>query len=135
MTLEDLFKKLPKPAKRYVEARNKAMRKRALRAIKFDRRDACYVVHVGNTKCLDCGLQNFGHRLGCSQCRFDDMKFGVVYGACVNSGKLNKERLKALMEHSYFISYRDLHTRMIAGDRFYDISSEKELTLKQFEAE
>lgn len=132
MSLESLFAKFPKISKKVTTKNLKKIRKMRLRMTKFNRRDGCYVVSTGNVKCLDCGHENYGHRLGCTECR-NDMKRGVVWGAVLNTGKINKERLKPLIEHHEFITYADLYKRIKAGDRFYDTSQRIELTVKHFE--
>jgi hypothetical protein len=134
MSLAELFAKIP-PQKQKDKVRVlKEFRKERLIMSKFARRPGCYVVSTGNTKCLDCGLVNFAHRLGCTVCRLEAMEKGVQHGALINTGKLNtKDRFKPLMAQTEFIPYSALYKRLIAGERFYDTSHKTELTLKHFE--
>lgn len=134
MSLEEIFKNIPKPKKRQLIKSLKKIRKFSLRAAKFSRRKGCYVVITNNVKCLDCGLENFGHRLGCTECSKDLKKIikGVVYGAFLNTGKIGKDRTKPVISEHEFITYKDLHKRIVAGERFYDIGLEAELTVKHF---
>lgn len=135
MSLESLLAKFPKISKHARTKSLKKCRKFILRVSKFSRREGCYVVSTANIKCLDCGYETFGHRLGCPECSAVgglDGKRGVVYGALLNTGKINKQRLKPLIEHHEFIPYTDLFKRIKAGDRFYDTNSRTELTIKNF---
>lgn len=135
MSLESLLAKFPKISKKSQTRILKKSRKFKLRVAKFSRRDGCYVVSTGNVKCLDCGFENVGHRLGCTECRAIgglDGKRGVIYGATLNTGKINKDRVKPLIEQHEFITYHDLFNRIKAGDRFFDIGLRAELTVKHF---
>lgn len=133
MSLKSILASFPKPPKKVRERNLKILRKKALRIAKFNRRKGCYVISTGQTKCLDCGHENYGHRLGCGQCRIEGMKKGVVWGACLNTGPIGKERMTPTISTHDFISYKDLHNRIVAGERFFDIGSETELTVKNFE--
>ncbi len=133
MSLAELFAKIPPQKKKDKVRVLKKFRKARLIMSKFARRPGCYVVSTGNTKCLDCGLVNFAHRLGCTVCRLEAMEKGVQHGALINTGKLNtKDRFKPLMAQTEFIPYSALYKRLIAGERFYDTSQQTELTLKHF---
>lgn len=134
MNLEELFKNIPKPKKKAQVKSVKSMRKWILRIDKFNRRKGCYVVSTGSVKCLDCGLVNYGHRMGCTECSRDlnNVKKGVVWGACLNTGDIGKARRQPILQAYDFISYKDLHKRLVAGDRFYDVGYKTELTVKNF---
>lgn len=134
MSLAELFAKIPAKKQKDKVRSLKKMRTSRLIMSKFARRPGCYVVSIGNTKCLDCGLVNYAHRLGCTVCQLEAMKKGVQHGALINTGKLNtKDRFKPLMAQTEFIPYSALYKRLIAGERFYDTSQKTELTLKHFE--
>lgn len=135
MSLEELFKKIPKPKKKAQVKSLKKMRKWVLKIHKFNQRKGCYVVSTGDVKCLDCGLVNFGHRMGCTDCSRDlkNVKKGVVWGAALNTGPIGKARGQPIIQEHVFITYKDLHERLKAGDRFYGVSEKTELTLKHFE--
>lgn len=133
MSLKDILASFPKPQKKVMEKNRKILRKKALRIAKFDRRNDCYAISTQQTKCLDCGHENYGHRLGCGQCRIEGMKLGVVWGACINTGPIGKDRHTPTISTHEFVSYKDLYKRIVAGERFFDISSETELTVKNFE--
>ncbi len=134
MGLSELLAQAPKPSNRNRAKCSRKSFKQSLRIAKFNKRPGCYVVATGYTKCLDCGLINAMHRLGCTVCTLADMKQGIQHGAYLNMGPINtKDRFNPVMQQQEFITYRDLHKRIIAGERFYDFSNRVELTLKNFE--
>lgn len=133
MSLAALFAKIPRQKKKDEVRSLKKVRTSRLIMSKFARRPGCYVLSTGNTKCLDCGLVNYAHRLGCTVCQFEQMEKGVQHGALINTGQLNtKDRFKPLMSEYEFISYSEIYKRLISGERFYDTAKKTELTLKHF---
>lgn len=132
MFTEAFMNKFPTPTAKQRHHSKKHAFKMTMKVVKFSRRPDCYVVHSGNVKCLDCGWENYGHRLGCGKCDLKDMKLGVVYGAYVNTGKLNKGK-GPLLDQTEFVKYADLLKRIEAGQRFYDIGLKAELTVKNFQ--
>ena len=131
MSLAEIFDKIPKPKKRQVWKSQKQQRKLKIRARKWFKR-GLFIVSTGDTKCLDCGRINFGHRLGCNCMPPVEQKEGVVYGGALNTGELGDGRMQPTIQTSEFITYKELYKRIIAGNRFYDISNRVELTAKHF---
>lgn len=134
MSLEEIFAKIPKISKKRIVKGLKQRRKFCCRARKWVKRDGCYAISTGDTKCLECGKIAFGHRLGCSCFVRGQPHKGVVHGAAINIGEIGrKDRWSPLIQQSEFISYRDLFKRLQAGDRFFDFGKKRELTVSDFQ--
>lgn len=132
MSLEDIFAKIPKPKKERNYHHRKQARKFRCRLRKWVKRTGCYVVSTGVTHCRDCGQDAYGHRLGCRCMKVGQPSQGVAWGASLNTGEIGNGRETPLIQESAFISYRDLYRRLVAGDRFFDVSDRRELTCNDF---
>lgn len=94
---------------------------------------------VGWTKCLDCGKVEGMQRLGCSCVdmarAMSDKEYAaslkwVVHGSFVIDG-LNEDSSHI---SGAFLSHKELHSRLLAGERFFDgVSEINEITLAMFE--
>lgn len=134
MGLAEILKNVKGPEKKVRAKNRKSVRKFGSKVKKFFNRPGQYVVGVGQTKCLTCNWEAFGHRLGCGQCSLEVMN--IEHGASISTESINTARNKRavpLMGKTQFISYKEILRRLKEGDRFFDISSKKELTVQDFE--
>lgn len=86
------------------------------------------------TKCLDCQLEQYEHRLGCichSNLNEKDIQ-GVLYGFSLIT-KLGDGFDNPVVHESIFIDLKALIERIKNGERFYDVILRKELFLSDFQ--
>lgn len=130
MSLEEIFAKIPKQANKSRVRSLKRIRKGRIRAVKFSKRKDSFVILTGYTRCKDCGVISGLTRMGCPECRGLNIDWGIL----VNAGLIEKNRFKCAVQQTEFITYKELHKRLISGERFLDAGSLKplEITLKHF---
>lgn len=128
--LEELFAKIPKIKPKSLAKSIRRIYKARIRLAKFSQREGCFVVLTDYTKCLApaCGAVSGMTRLGCPVCR----GMNISWGVCINTGKIEKDRMKCAVQEHEFITYKELKKRLISGQRFLDGGQIKpvEITLK-----
>lgn len=113
--------------KAQIEKKN---RKRFLKIKKAAKRRNHFILSGTFTRCKECGHTEYLSRLGCARCK---SRNGLVeHGAYVYYGEIKTENKRRVYENEEFCTYKQIHHRLIAGDRFFDWVTAKEITIKNF---